>query len=212
MRLRTTIAIAATALTCLEFAAAQAPAQQREPQPTLQRQPTVEQPAAAAPQAPTGTFQVHPALRPAPAPADATAGDSQLAQAREWLVAYLMAHEGYHLSQMDQLEERVNRMTPTQVDTLVDFYHQKHEIALQREAANAYIQQQNLAINQTQLNQRWQQQMNYQRELEAAASGEQSRLNQQQTIQQSATPNRFNYGPGYGPYSLYDPFYSQYWY
>jgi len=183
------------------------------------------------------TFGQQPAPRtPSAAPAPAAAAPSDIAlppdnpnaspdnandtpqvkKDREWLVAYLIAHQGYRIEQMDALEKRIDRMTPTQVETLIDVYQQKHQMALSREANWQQLQQQQFALMQTQQAQLAEQQDEHTKELDQAANLEQSRLEQQR--QQAETPMNFptNYGPalapfygGYGP--GYGAYYDRYW-
>ncbi|MBX3415273.1 MAG: hypothetical protein KF708_21490 [Pirellulales bacterium] len=175
---------------------------------------------AQAPQPANPTPAATPATAPAPAqtpPANASApavaDTPQVQKDREWLVAYLIAHQGYRIDQMDMLEKRIAQMTPTQVETLVDVYKQKHDLALQREANYQRFQQQQLSLYQQDQAQRNQEQEDYTQQLNDAANQEQSRINTQ--LKQSGTPQQFPYlpyGTGYGyGYPAYGAFYDRYW-
>jgi hypothetical protein len=72
-------------------------------------------------------------------------------QDREWLIAYLVSHEGYSFHQIDQLEARLDKMSPTLIGTLVTLYKQKHERALQREAAVQAMRRNMVAADEMQL-------------------------------------------------------------
>lgn len=139
-------------------------------------------------------------------------------QEREWLVAYLIAHQGYRIDQMDELEKRMDRMSPTQVRTLVDLYQQKHQFALHRELANQQARNQAFSMQTADYNQRVQQEQMTRQELDAGATAEQSRLNQQQSqarqnveqnslMHQSNYMNQGNYVNPYGGGAFYD----RYW-
>ena len=192
-----------TALACLAvtfFAGGLALAQAPAPRSTAPA------PAPATP-APATTAPVTAATTPA------AADTPQVQKDREWLVAYLIAHQGYRIDQMDMLEQRIAKMSPTQVETLVDVYQQKHDLALQREANYQRFQQQQLSLYQSDQAQRDQQQQDYTQQLSDAANQEQTRINNQ--MQQAGTPQQFNYGPygtGYG-YGVpaYGAFYDRYW-
>lgn len=154
-----------------------------------------------------------PATTAPAAPASTQADTAQVKQDREWLVAYLIAHQGYRVDQMDMLEKRIDAMSPTQVETLVDVYRQKHDLALQREANYQRFQQQQFSMIQAQQAQQAQQQDNYTKELDASANLEQNRLDTQ--AQQAETPQNFPsgyapYGYGYG-YPAYGSYYDRYW-
>lgn len=156
---------------------------------------------------------------PAPPPAGAPQPpQDNIQKEREWLVAYLIAHQGYRIDQMDALEKRIDRMSPTQVQTLVEVYRQKHDLALQREQAYQQMRNQAFAAQTADYNRRLQQEQTYRQELDAGAQAEQARLNQQQqqamqNFQENAMmhqPYYFNaptyMNPYYGGY-----FYDRYW-
>lgn len=168
-------------------------------------------PAAAAPAAPPATST--PATTTTAPAAPAAADTPQVQKDREWLVAYLIAHQGYRIDQMDMLEQRIAKMSPTQVETLVDVYRQKHDLALQREANYQRFQQQQLALYQSDQAQRDEAQTVHTQELDDAANVEQTRIDSQ--LKQAGTPQQFNYGPygtgyGYG-YPAYGTYYDRYW-
>lgn len=177
---------------------------------TIAQQPAT-RPSAPTPASPTPATVTPPAV--APAPASAQADTPQVKKDREWLVAYLIAHQGYRIDQMDALEKRIDRMSPTQVETLIDVYQQKHELALQREANYQRLQQQQFSMMQAQQAQRDHEQDVHTQELDQAANLEQSRLNTQAV--QAGTPQTFpsSYAPfgyGYG-YPAYGSYYDRYW-
>jgi hypothetical protein len=119
-------------------------------------QPRLEQPTrpATVPSRPANTFRPAPqALLPQP---DEPQGETQqqlaaTQQDREWLIAYLVSHEGYGFHQIDQLEARLDKMSPTLIGTLVTLYKQKHERALQREAAVQAMRRNMVAADEMQL-------------------------------------------------------------
>jgi hypothetical protein len=53
---------------------------------------------------------------------------------KEWLTAYMLAHQGYRLDHMDALEDAFGKMTPTQLATLRMMYEEKQKSAMQSEA------------------------------------------------------------------------------
>lgn len=157
-----------------------------------------------------------PDALPAPEPAAGNTPDTPVAQQeREWLVAYLIAHQGYRIDQMDALEKRIDRMSPTQVQTLVDIYKQKHELALKREASYHQMRSQTLAAQTADYNQRLQQEQANRQAIDASANAEQQRLNQQQqqaaqNVEQNQLFHQQSYGNSANPY-FGGYYYDRYW-
>ena len=164
-----------------------APALQPAPQPREVR----EEPAPRPSNVP-GTITTRPRTAPQtllPAP-DEPQGETpqQLAatqQDREWLIAYLISHEGYNIHQIDQLEARLEKMSPTLIGSLVILYKQKHERALQREAAVQAMRQNMVAADEMQLRRNQTALNRVNTDENSAAQYEQTRLDtqQQQTMQ-----------------------------
>lgn len=191
-----------------------------------------QQPAARNQDPDTGYAPPRPAARGAatsPAAADAQLPQPEAAtndappqndiqKEREWLVAYLIAHQGYRIDQMDALEKRIDRMSPTQVQTLVDVYKQKHDFALQREQSYQQMRNQAFSMQTADRAQAVHEQNTYQQELDAGAQAMQARLNEQQqqaarNFQQNALmhqPNYMNYGNYINPYFM-GPYADRYW-
>ncbi len=157
------IAIASPAAGQRTAPALQPTLQQREAGDQLTQQPALREPAPqpdlnlkpVAPSRPAATRRgpAPQSLLPAP---DEPQGETprELAttqQDREWLIAYLISHEGYNIHQIDQLEARLDKMSPTLIGSLVLLYQQKHERALQREAAVQAMRQNMVAADEAQL-------------------------------------------------------------
>ena len=157
-------------------------------------------------------------LSRAPSAATSTRSSSQSAQAKEakeWLTAYMMVHHGYQLNHMDALEDKFNKMTPTQLETLKMMYEQKHAANLRRDAMFQQAQDQVNNIRMSQL--RGQQQLFNKAELQGeqeSAEIEQNRLNQ---MHREAAANirakeayplygGGGYYGGYGGYGGYGPY------
>lgn len=129
------------------------------------------------------------------------APETETDREREWLVAYLIAHQGYRLDQMDSLEQRVGRMSARQVHTLVDLYQQKHELALQREKSNQAARHQAYQAQTAAYNQRLQEEQTNRQDIDSAAQAEQSRLNTQQSqAMQNIQESSLMHGPSYMGY------------
>ncbi len=199
------------ALTCVGSTAlveAQLPARQ---EPIRQADPDVgyapperpaNAPAAAQPGRPGVDLPQPPAAGTPQPPQD------DIQKEREWLVAYLIAHQGYRIDQMDALEKRIDRMSPTQVQTMVDLYQQKHDLALQREQAFQQMRKQSVSMQMADNQQRDQQEQTYRQELDSGAQAEQSRLNQQQAqAMQNIQMNQMSHQPMYGSGGYYGGLY-----
>ncbi len=115
----------------------------------------------------------------APTAAASSSESEQAKEAKEWLTAYMMVHHGYRLDHMDALEDKFNKMTPTQLQTLKMMYEQKHAANLRRDAMFQQAQNKVNNIHMSQL--QGQQQMFNKAELQGeqeSAAIEQNRLNQ----------------------------------
>ncbi len=66
--------------------------------------------------------------------------------AREWLLAYLIAREGYKLDQLDQLQEHIAKMTDQQVQSLVAIYRQSSDEAARNRAMTEALRNQMLDV------------------------------------------------------------------
>src|SRR5262245_40224749 len=58
----------------------------------------------------------------------------QTPQARadvEWLMSYMLAHEGYRFDDVPMMERSFGKMSPTQLHTLREFYEKKYTIGMQ---------------------------------------------------------------------------------
>jgi hypothetical protein len=137
-------------------------------------------------------------LETTPSPSDS----DQARQDREWLTAYMLAHQGYRLDHMEALEDKFNRMTPSQLRTLTEMYKMKHENDM-RQSQLIYQAQQQAAAMAIARNQRQQALLDQDATLESqGAMIEQQRLNE---MHREAFVNMLNnrsapygYGPGYG--------------
>lgn len=165
----------------------------------------------AAAEAPTAVPAAGDAGLPAPPPAGAKdVPQDETQQEREWLVAYLIAHQGYRIDQMDSLEKRIGKMSATQVHTLVDLYQQKHELALQREKSNQAARHQAFNLQTADYNQRLKDEQTARSEIDSAANAEQSRLNTQQSqAMQNIQESNLFHGPSYMGYG--NPLYGGYY-
>jgi len=195
-------------------------------QPTL-REPAQQSDLNLKPAVPTRSVispaRPQPTYRPAPQsllpPGDEPQGETpqQLAatqQEREWLIAYLISHEGYNIHQIDQIEARLDKMSPTLIGSLVMLYKQKHDRALQREAAVQAMRQNMVAADESQLRRNQSALNRVNSDENAAAQHEQGVLDQQR---QQTTQGYFQnqpyrtmpyYGGGYGMgYPSYFPAY-----
>jgi hypothetical protein len=137
---------------------------------------------------------------------------SEATDDREWLTAYMMAHQGYRLDHMDALDDTFSKMSPTQLRTLRLMYQEKHESDMEmadlerrsREHAIAHFERQADLQNQR-----------YAMESDQAASLAERQLdtmhreafeNYQQIRTQAAQFQRSGFGMGYGLYG-YGGFY-----
>jgi hypothetical protein len=160
-----------------------------------------------------GQTATAPNVTPLAASADTTSAQPNQAQSdREWLTAYMLAHQGYQLNHMDALEEKFNRMTPSQLHILREMYQMKHAADMQQAQRVLRAQQQAgaLAIARDQ-----RQQQLLDKDAEEQSQGaimEQHRLDQ---MHREANINRLNnrYSPyGYGGFGGgYAPYYHPLW-
>ncbi len=150
-----------------------------------------------------------------PSATTATRSSSQSAQAKEakeWLTAYMMVHHGYKLNHMDALEDKFNKMTPTQLETLKMMYEQKHAANLRRDAMFQQAQDQVNNIRMSQM--RGQQQLFNKAELQGEQESteiEQNRLNQMhreaaENIRAKEAYPLYGGGGYYGGYGGYGPY------
>lgn len=185
------------------------------PQPDLNLKPAAPTRSVIAPSRPQPTYRAAPqSLLPQ---GDEPQGETpqQLAatqQDREWLIAYLISHEGYNIHQIDQIEARLDKMSPTLIGSLVMLYQQKHQRALQREAAVQAMRQNMVAADESQLRRNQSALNRVNSDENSAAQHEQGALDQQR---QQTTQGYFQnqpyrtmpyYGGGYGmgyPYSYF---------
>lgn len=72
----------------------------------------------------------------------------QAQQDKEWLTAYMMAHQGYRLDHMDALEDAFGKMSPTQLATLRMMYEQKHAANMQAQALYQRAQANSVAMDE----------------------------------------------------------------
>jgi hypothetical protein len=143
-----------------------------------------------------------PVPQPAQPATPAPGSPQEAAQAqldREWLTAYMMAHEGYGLKNMAALEDKFGKMTPTQLATLRMFYEQKHNLMVQQQQLFHQAQAHQNALAQMQLA-RQQQAMNaINQEDTGAANLEDQRLNimHQEAWEASQQKSALTPYPGY---------------
>jgi hypothetical protein len=60
----------------------------------------------------------------------------------EWLMAYMLAHEGYRFDDVPMMERSFGKMSPTQLHTLREFYEKKHALQMQYAATTIQAQAQ----------------------------------------------------------------------
>jgi hypothetical protein len=89
----------------------------------------------------------------APAPAAPVQQQTPQQQADvEWLMSYMLAHEGYRFDDVPMMERSFGKMSPTQLHTLREFYEKK--LALQTHHAATMIQAQQKQMSDIQAKQR----------------------------------------------------------
>jgi hypothetical protein len=160
-----------------------------------------------------GFTQTQPSRTPAATTAAVSLSQTEQAkEAKEWLTAYMMVHHGYRLNHMDALEDKFNKMTPTQLETLKMMYEQKHTANLRRDTMFQQAQDQVNNIRMSQV--RGQQQMFNKAELQGeqeSAAIEQNRLNQMHreaaaNIRTKEAHPLYGGGGYYGGYGGYGPY------
>jgi len=74
-----------------------------------------------------------PAAKPSASAQPVAAQISTTQADKEWLTAYMLAHEGYRLDHLDALEDKFSKMSPTQLGTLRNLYEMKHQAMMQQQ-------------------------------------------------------------------------------
>ena len=129
------------------------------------------------------------------APSPSSEGFSQTEKDRDWLTAYMLAHQGYHLHHLDAVSDRINKLSPNQVRTLTDLYKQKHQMTLQSEALSQRIRAQQVAVAEAHLRQQQANMGKFDQLESQAAVIEDHRLNQmhREAFQNSQLNRQLNY-------------------
>ena len=144
----------------------------------------------------TPAAQVAP---PVPAPQQAPQSQADV----EWLTAYMLAHEGYRLNHMPALEKAFEKMSPTQLRTLREFYEQKHEMVMRQTALIHQLQAQQVNMAQ-EYQQRQQQSLDrFTQEQSQAADSETERINQMHEQAAANAAAERLYGPRIYPSPIY---------
>jgi hypothetical protein len=87
-------------------------------------------------------------FEPAPTQAHAAPIQQQTPQEQAdvaWLMAYMLAHEGYRFDDVPMMERSFGKMSPTQLHTLRQFYEKKHALQMQHAATTLQLQAQQTA-------------------------------------------------------------------
>ena len=66
----------------------------------------------------------------------------------EWLMSYMLAHEGYRFDDVPMMERSFGKMSPTQLHTLREFYEKKHTLQTQHAATMIQAQQKQMSAIQ----------------------------------------------------------------
>jgi hypothetical protein len=83
-------------------------------------------------------------FEPAETPAQSAPVQQQTPQQQsdvEWLMAYMLAHEGYRFDDVPMMERSFGKMSPTQLHTLREFYEKKHTLQMQHVATTLKAQE-----------------------------------------------------------------------
>jgi hypothetical protein len=111
---------------------------------SAQNAPATKTPAAAIPATPMSASTAAPQKLSA-------AQEAQMEADRDWLVAYLVSHDGYNLHQVEELEAKLNKMSPNRLQALVVMFKQRHDRMLAREQAEMSMRQMSVARDQSML-------------------------------------------------------------
>jgi hypothetical protein len=153
------------------------------------------------------------ATTPAAQVAPPVSAEQQVPQSQadvEWLTAYMLAHEGYQLNHMPALEKTFEKMSPTQLRTLREFYEQKHEMVMRQTALIHQLQAQQVNMAQ-EYHQRQQQALDeFTREQSLAAESENERINRMHEQAAANAAAERLYGPHIYPSPIYGRYYWPY--
>jgi hypothetical protein len=155
---------------------------------------------------PPGTLSPFGSGAAAPAAGGAVAAQpaapvSQAQADKEWLTSYYLVHQGYQLQHLPAIEATLNKMSPSQLNSLRDMYDKKHTLEQQQQALfnqwNAYQVSRAQAWSQSQ-----QQQLNQFSAAQSQGAGlAELQINQMhQEAAANAAAKRLSYPGMVGPY------------